>query len=94
MSSYIYLLELAHYSRFYVIRVTESKLSKAVRKFVFVEEDQVCTMKIFLKFDLEFQITYFIFKCQEKEDMAWQMAEMIIKDVLAITSGKKSPQPI
>lgn len=47
---------------------TESKLSKAVRKFVFVEEDQ------------------------EKQDMAWQMAEIIIKDVLAITLGRGPPR--
>jgi hypothetical protein len=31
---------------------------------------------------------------QEKEDMAWQMAEIIIKDVLAITSGKRPLQTI
>ncbi|EFX80970.1 hypothetical protein DAPPUDRAFT_303761 [Daphnia pulex] len=67
---------LTPFGRFYseiefpVEKKTESKITKAVRKFVFVEEDQ------------------------EKEDMAWQMAEIIIKDVLAITSGKRPLQSL
>ncbi len=58
-----------------------------------MEEDQVFNMsKITLK--IWHKILNFGLKYQEKEDMAWQMAEIIIKDVLAITSGKRPPQAL
>lgn len=67
----------------------ESRLSRAVKRLVHIEQDEV-NLKLFLRiFKMKLNESIINENCwfQTKEESAWKIAEMIVRDVTSLTLG-------